>query len=90
MPPVDFFISSYVAVRLGLKENYFKLAFQRGYELNAELILEQDKYLFVKLPTEVLNKLNDLYLCDKINKEDISDYDYVYKLSKNCLIGFWK
>ncbi len=88
--PADYFISSYLAIKLGLKENYFKVAYKKNYDLNIEMRMEHYKFLFVKPPKDVIDRLNELYICIKITPDEVDNYEFVYKLSKNCLIGFWK
>jgi len=90
MPPNGFFISGFIATRLGLSEDYFKNAFRKGYNVDVEYFLTDNKYLFVKPPQIVVDKLIQDYICLKIEKEDIEDFDFTYQLSKNCLLGFYK
>ena len=88
--PTNFYLASYIAIRLGLKENYFKEVYRKNIDSPVEFKLEYEKFLYVKLPDKLNKLLNENYLCNQIKINEIDDYDYIFRLSSRCLIGLWK
>lgn len=89
--PEGYVIGAYIAERLGLPNNYFTEAHRQGIELhNVEVIKLNEKYIHVKLDEDIAQKLSEGYICNKITKDEIEDYDIVFRLSRTCIIGMYK
>ncbi|NOX15974.1 MAG: hypothetical protein GXP61_08120 [Epsilonproteobacteria bacterium] len=82
-------LGSYLAGYFGLNKEYFRIAYKQGTQLNAQ-IREVNGFIFVKVISEVRKLIEQGFISYKIEDGDSQKYDYKYKLSKNCTIGFWK
>ena len=78
-----------VEKKLGLNSGYFNVAYRKGYEIKADMFKEHE-HLSVKLNDQIKKLLEQNYICCKINKEEIDEYDFVIPLTKNTLLGFYK
>ncbi len=88
--PEGFIMGVHLAGVLGLESSYFTDAHRRGIDINAELTVIHDKFIYVKAPKEVMDKLAQGYICVKITKDEMAEFDYTYQLSRKCLIGMYK
>lgn len=88
--PDGFIMGVHLAGVLGLRSDYFSVAQTKQKDINAEIVTLHDKYTYVKLDDEVMNRLALGYVCTRITKDEISDYEFVFKLSRTCIIGMWK
>ena len=89
--PDGFIMGVHLAGVLGLKSDYFTNASRKNIELyNTEVRVINEKYTYVKLDDEVMNRLALGYVCIKISKDEVDDYEFVFKLSRTCIIGMWK
>ena len=88
-PEMGEIMGTYLAGLFCLNKEYFSVAFRKNTKLNAEIRMANG-YVFVKLPKEVQQLIEDGYISCKIDAEDKAPYHYKYELSKNCIIGFWK
>lgn len=78
-----------VEKKLGLSPRYFSVAYSKAYSIKADMFKEHD-HLYVKLDDDIKKLLEQNYICCKINKDEVSEYDYVISLTKNTLLGFYK
>lgn len=78
-----------VEKKLGLRSKYFSDAYSKGYSIKADMFKEHD-HLYVKLDDQIKKLLENNYICCKISKDEISEFDFVISLTKNTLLGFYK
>lgn len=78
-----------VEKKLGLKSKYFSNAYNKGYEIKADMFKENE-HIFVKLDDDIKKLLDENYICCKIDKDESSEFDFVISLTKNTLLGFYK
>ncbi len=88
--PDGFIMGVHLAGVLGLRSDYFSNAKRENIEINAEIITIHDKYIYVKLDNDVMERLATGYICNKISKDEVDDYDFVFRLSRTCMIGMYK
>ena len=89
--PDGFVMGVHLAGVLGLRTDYFSNASRKNIELyNTEIRLINDKYTYVKLDDAVMDRLALGYVCTKISKDEVEDYEYTFKLTRTCIIGMWK
>lgn len=86
---VDYELAFIVEKKLGLRPKYFSNAYSRGYWIKADMFKEHE-HLYVKLDDEIKKLLDNNYICCKITKEEINEFDYAIQLTKNTLLGFYK
>ena len=84
-----YILGVYLAGRFNLSSNYFANALNKKHNLNIEM-KKINGFVFVKPPKEVRPYIEDDYISCKIEDNDKAQYDYIYKLSNYCNIGFWK
>lgn len=87
-----YYMATPLCNRLGLNQRYISTAFLRGYDINADIKkYDSFKTHFVHIPDEVTEYLKKGYLSVKLCKEDkLENFEFIYKLSKNCNLGFFK
>ncbi len=78
-----------VEKKLGLRSKYFSDAYSKGYSIKADMFKEHE-HLYVKLDDQIKKLLENNYICCKISKDEISEFDFVISLTKNTLLGFYK
>ncbi|MCT7467887.1 hypothetical protein [Aliarcobacter cryaerophilus] len=93
-------MGTFITHRFGLNARYLSSAYLRGYKLNMEITKvhdplysdnKYDKHFIVLLPDEVIYYIIERYYSIKLTKNDnIENFDYVFEISKNCKIGFFK
>ncbi len=82
-------LGAYLASVFCLNRQYFAQAFQGKYKVNVEM-RSLHGFIFVKVPKEIRELLDNGFIASKIEKEDQAEYTYRFELSKDCTIGFWK
>jgi len=88
--PDGFIMGVHLAGVLGLRSDYFTTAKREDKEVNAEIVTIHDKFTYVKLDHEVMERLAMGYVCCKIKANEVNDYEFVFRLSRKCIIGMWK
>lgn len=88
-----YFLGTWLADKFGLNTSYFSHA--KLYErttLNAGFDIQKFcGIVFVSVPDDVKKYIRQGYISTKIMQEDdLNDYEYVFELTKNTKIGFWK
>lgn len=78
-----------VEKKLGLNSGYFNVAYRKGYEIKADMFKEHE-HLYVKLNDQIKKLLEQNYICCKISKDEIDEFDFAISLTKNTLLGFYK
>lgn len=78
-----------VEKKLGLNSKYFSVAYSKGYSIKADMFKEHD-HLYVKLDDDIKKLLEQNYICCKITKEEVNEFEIVIPLTKNTLLGFYK
>lgn len=78
-----------VEKKLGLNSGYFNVAYRKGYEIKADMFKEHE-HLYVKLNDQIKKLLEQNYICCKISKDEIKEFDFAISLTKNTLLGFYK
>ena len=76
--------------RLCLHPQFFNALHRQGYKSNVKISKTGGIYI-VELPEEVQKLINENYVSVKMNNNDIdSDFDYVFNITDNTRIGFYK
>jgi len=83
------YLGVYLAGIFGLHNQYFKDAYTKKVNINASL-RSVNGFVFVKLPDEVVERIEDGYIAYKVEDQDNAEYEHLYKLTRSCTIGFWK
>lgn len=88
--PDGFIMGVHLAGVLGLRSDYFTIAKRENKEVHAEIVTIHDKFTYVKLDNEVMERLAIGYVCCKIKANEVDDYDFIFRLSRTCIIGMYK
>ena len=82
-----------LAEKLGLNSRFFsRLTKDKPISLNKEIFIwSSGGLVLVRIPTEVSRLLRDSsYIATKIDDNDKTIYDHVFKITAGTKIGFWK
>lgn len=79
-----------VELKLGLCSGYFSKAFNRGTSEIKAIIIKDGSRLKIKLDDEIKRLLDNDFICCKIKKDDINNFQHTINLTKNTLLGFYK
>lgn len=91
-----YFPGTYIVKRFGLNNRYLSTAYKRGYEINATIksdgeFFRHRGHYYISLPTKINTLIiNGYYTYQLKQKDNENDFDFIYTLSKNCKIGFFK
>ncbi|TLP41050.1 hypothetical protein [Arcobacter arenosus] len=86
----NIWIASKLCFRFGLHTQFFNAIHRQDYSINAK-IFKTGGIVFVELPKEIQLMIDKGYVSLKLAPEDIeSDFDYIYELTNNTKIGFYK
>lgn len=88
-----YFIGTWLAREFGLPINYFSIInSKRPKTLHQEINISIFAGLvFVKLPSKVFELIKTGYIAHKIElDDDLEMYEYIFKITSETKIGFWK
>ena len=86
---VGYELAFIVEKKLGLRSRYFSEAYSKGYSIKADMFKEHE-HLYVKLDDDIKKLLEQNYICCKISKDEVDEFEVVIALTKNTLLGFYK
>jgi hypothetical protein len=86
-------LGTWLASKLGLNSRYFTNIYNSG-RLTLDGSVKIKKFgglIFVSVPPELKKYLDGEYISTKISADDdIAEYEYIFNLTKDTKIGFWR
>ena len=86
-------IATQLARELGLERRYFsRFSSSRAKSLSTDIKIQSTGGLvLVQIPSHVTEMINSKsYVISKIDKEDESKYSFVFQITSDTKIGFWR
>ncbi len=86
-------IGTELARALGLNSRYFsRLNTEKPASLNKEIAIQSTAGLVLVRIPEAANKIlqSREYIASKITSDDTSEFEYVFNITADVKIGFWK
>ena len=86
------FLGTWLANKLGLHRAYFSKLRTSNHIMNKDVKIEKfSGIVFVCVPDDIKHYIKNGYIANKIEPDDdVSQYDYIFELTKDARVGFWK